>query len=173
MMKNKQQGFTLIELMVTLAILAILLGVAVPAFHEVTLNSKLRSHSNSLVASALLARSEAIKRNSIVRMCVSTDGVACATGGWEQGWVVYHDVNNNNTLDAGEAVLRYENAASSGYRILSAVESIVFLPSGVGASQATLKVCRATPNAGAQEREVTISATGRTSVTKTTTATCS
>jgi type IV fimbrial biogenesis protein FimT len=86
---------------------------------------------------------------------------------------VYHDVNNNNALDAGEPIIRYEQPASAGYRILSATESVLFLPSGVGATQATLKVCRAAPSVGSQEREVIISATGRTSVTSTTTATCS
>jgi type IV fimbrial biogenesis protein FimT len=176
-MKRKQHGFTLVELLVTLAVLAILISAAAPAFHNVTLNNKLRSHSNNIVASVLLARSEAIKRNGVVRMCISADGATCAAGGnasWEQGWVVYHDTGNTGTLDTGDdPIIRHENPASHGFKILSSVKSLSFQPSGTGASQATLKVCRATPNVGSQERQVTISATGRTSVATTKEATCS
>src|SRR3990167_5069797 len=88
----RERGFTLIELMITLAVFAALLAVMVPSYSDMTLGSKLRSQANDLVAGAVLARSEAIKRNAAVRMCVSADGASCIAGGWEQGWVVFHDV---------------------------------------------------------------------------------
>jgi len=167
-------GFTLVELMVAIVVVAILLGIAIPSFTEMTLSSRLRSYANDLVASANLARAEAIKRNAVVALCVSTDGTSCAVGSWEQGWLVFHDADKSGALDAGETVIQRQQAAASGYLISSsdAVSVINFQPSGVGSTQTTLTVCRQTPSEGSQERVVTISATGRTSVAKTTNASC-
>lgn len=159
-----QRGFTLIELMITLAIFAVLLAVLVPSYSDMTLGSKLRSLANDLVAGAMLARSEAIKRNSVVRMCVSADGESCIAGGWEQGWVVFHDANDDGALDEGEAVLLQHQAAAFGFKITGTVASVRFQPTGLGATQASLTVCRAAPTVGGQERVVSISLTGRASV---------
>lgn len=160
-----QRGFTLIELMVTIAVMAVLLGIAIPSFTDVTLGSKLRSQANDLVAGATLARSEAIKRNQTVTFCASANGATCvASGGWQQGWIV---------RSSGGTVIMAHPAVASGFLITGSVHSITFQPTGVGATQTALTVCRATPSMGSQERVVTISLTGRTSVTKTTTASCS
>lgn len=160
-----QQGFTLVELMVTIAVMAILLMIAVPSFNDATLGSKLGSYANNLVAGAHLARSEAIKRNRAVTLCVSSNGTDCATGGWEQGWIV---------LTADDTVVQRQQALPAGLKVNRAggADSLVFQPSGVGATAATFTVCRATPTVGAQERVVEISATGRPGVKKTTAGTC-
>lgn len=157
-------GFTLVELMITLAISVILLGLAAPAFQNSLLSGKLSTQANNLVASAILARGEAIKRNAPVTLCVSANGTSCATGGWEQGWIVM----------SGTTVIQRQQAAPSGVKITESAGIILvnFLPAGVGATQTTLTVCRATPEVGSQERVVTISATGRPTVAKTTTAAC-
>lgn len=161
------RGFTLIELMIVIVISAILMATAAPSLIDAVLSNKLSSYANSLVASANLARSEAIKRNSVVRLCASSNGTSCATtGGWEQGWIVMH----------GTQIIRTQPAASSGLRITEAsdLRSMDFDPSGVGTSAlASLTVCRATPSAGAQERVVSISATGRAYVKRTTAGSCS
>ncbi|SDH38069.1 GspH/FimT family pseudopilin [Pseudomonas panipatensis] len=157
------RGFTLVELMVTIAVAAILLTIAVPSLTDTTLSGKLRASANDLVTSAALARSEAIKRNAVTSLCPSSDGASCGSGGWEQGWIVI----------TGSTVIQTEKAAPQGFKVTSTVSRIDFQPSGVGSTQATLTVCRASPYAGNQERVVTVSATGRSYVTKTATGSCS
>lgn len=166
---SPQQGFTLIELMVTIAVMAILLSIAAPSFNNALLGNRLGTQANNLVASSLAARSEAIKRNAAVTVCASADGATCATtGGWEQGWIVA----------VGTTVLQRQPAAPSGLKITaldvsdSVIRTLTFQPTGVGATQARLTICRATPSAGGQERVVRISLTGRASVSKTSVGVC-
>jgi type IV fimbrial biogenesis protein FimT len=173
-----QHGFSLIELMVTIAIAAILLAIAAPSFDSVAQSMKLTSYANSLVASIQLARSEAIKRNAVVSLCVSSNGSTCETGGWEQGWIVMCNSTDNTTCDpagANTIVIESQPAVSSGWKITesSTLASISFQPTGTGANAATLTVCRASPSVSTQERVVRISASGRPSVTKTANAACS
>ena len=159
----QMRGFTLIELMVTASILVILTLVAAPSFNEAFLSNKLASYANNFVASAHLARSEAIKRNATVTLCRSADAATCATtGGWQQGWIV----------KSGTTVVQQQAALSSDYLLTGNVYSVAFQASGAGANSATLKLCRATPSPGSQDREIKIDATGRTSVNKTATGTC-
>jgi type IV fimbrial biogenesis protein FimT len=158
-----EQGFTLLELMVTIAVMAILVMIAVPNLNDAVLGGKLSSYANNLVASAYLARGEAVKRNAVITLCASSDGSTC-TGGWEQGWVVLWGTN----------VLHRQQALSAGLKINADAASISFSPTGVSASTAaTLTVCRLTPTVGTQERVVSISATGLPGVKKTTTGSCS
>jgi type IV fimbrial biogenesis protein FimT len=161
------RGFTLIELLVTIAIVGVLLALAAPSFSDASLASKLAASANRLSASAILARSEAIKRNIPVILCASADGSTCAaSGGWEQGWIV----------KTATTVLLAEQAAPGGFKITEAsvtpLITLSFQPTGVGTTQATFKVCRATPSVGTQERTVAINATGRTFVKKETSGTC-
>ena len=165
-------GFTLIELVVTVLILAILVTVGVPSFSDATLGSRLGSYANELVTSAYLARSEAMKRNLPVTLCTSTNGTSCAvSGGWEQGWIV---------LEASTStVIEHQQARAPGYKVMAkdasnaAIYSVAFQPTGFGATQATFTVCRYLPEAGKQERVVTLSPTGNPAVSRTETGTCS
>jgi len=162
-----RRGFTLIELLVTIALVAILLALAAPSLRDASLSSTLAANANRLVASATLARSEAIKRNTPITLCTSINGTSCATTGqWEQGWIVLN----------GATVLLYEQAAPAGFKITASpagTASLSFQATGVGSTQADyFTVCRATPTAGIQERVVSVWATGRAYVKKTTTGVC-
>lgn len=165
-------GSTLIELVVTVLILAILVTVGVPSFSDATLGSRLGSYANELVTSAYLARSEAMKRNLPVTLCTATNGISCAaSGGCEQGWIV---------LEASTStVIQHQQARAPGYKVTAedasnaAIYSLVFQPTGFGATPAKFTVCRCLPRAGKQERKVTLSATGKPAVERTETGTCS
>lgn len=168
---NRSLAFTLVELLIALAILTVLVGLAVPSYNQFSLGGKLRSYANDLVAGAVLARSEAIKRSGFVRMCVSS-GAGCVAGGWEQGWVIFHDADDDGVLDVGETVVYRQQSAAPGFKITGTVQTLRFQPTGVGATSASLVVCRATPSVGSQERVVSLSVTGRAAVTRTNNAVC-
>lgn len=129
------RGFTLVELMVTLAVAAILLTMAVPSFRTTIQNNRLIAEANDFVTALHLARSEAIKRNTPVTMCKSADGTACTTAGaWEQGWIVFVDGNNNTSHDAGEDILRVRGAAGGSITFRGSTgvaDSISYLASGM------------------------------------------
>jgi type IV fimbrial biogenesis protein FimT len=177
----KQSGATLLELMVVLAVSAILLGIGVPSFIGLANSSRLTSATNELVASLHLARSEAIKRNSRTVMCTSATGTSCvASGGWQQGWLVFNDVNNNAVLDAGEAVILARQAQPAGLLLTGNThvsKYISYSPSGAtrlvsGAFQAgTLTLCNESAVPGAA-RQVIVSSTGRPRTNKVMLASC-
>jgi type IV fimbrial biogenesis protein FimT len=151
-------GVTLIELMIAIIILAILLGIGVPAFRDASLGSKLSASATNLVASVQLARSEAIKRNRTMTLCSSTDGATCAgSANWETGWVVLDP--DGNVVQAQEAAAR-----TIWVRQTTGPNSLNFQPIGIGATASTFRVCRSDP-LGAQERTVNISAAGSPTVT--------
>lgn len=162
----KRRGFTLIEMMVAISVAAILLAIAVPSFTQSRLNSQLRASANDLVASINLARSEALRRNTTATLCVANDdGTGCAAGNWRNGWIVL----------AGGNVVHHVGGAAAGFRITetsAGTTSLVFQSTGVDTTPASFTVCRATPSVGNQERVVTVDATGRAVVRRTTTGSC-
>jgi type IV fimbrial biogenesis protein FimT len=97
---RNSRGFTLIELMVTLAVMALLMLVAVPSFQSTIASSRVTTVTNDLVGALASARTEAIRRGVRVTVCASADGASCLTGSdWSQGWVVFTDINRNAAID--------------------------------------------------------------------------
>ena len=94
-------GFTLIELVVTMAVLIVLLVLGVPEFKRMTEGNRQVAAINAIVSDLNLARTEAVKRGMVVTLCGSTDGATCDTGNWESGWIVFTDVNRDASIDAG------------------------------------------------------------------------
>jgi type IV fimbrial biogenesis protein FimT len=93
---KKNSGFTLIELMITLFIVGILLAVGVPSMRTFLQNNQLIATTNELVSAIHIARSEALKLNKKVTICVSADGQSCVSSEkWAQGWIVFVDANDD------------------------------------------------------------------------------
>jgi len=104
---KRTSGFTLIELMVTLAVAAILVTVAIPGFRSLIQNNRAATQANELLTAFTLARSEALKRSSQVSVCSSTDQATCAGDpNWATGWIVFADDDGDGTMDAGETLIR-------------------------------------------------------------------
>lgn len=155
---GRQDGFTLIELMVTITVMGLLLLVAVPSFNNAMLGSKLSAFANSFTASAQLARSEAIKRNAAITMCASSDGATCAgAGGWQQGWIVFNDKDGDGTINGTETRVSYQQALPAGFSFSADNYTIVFDSSGVSGTSADLVLCRKDP-VGSQERKLKLRA---------------
>lgn len=178
---RRQRGFTLIELLVTLAVAAVLVSMAIPSFSQIIDSVKLTSATNVFVSNLQLARSEAIKRNSRVALCKSADGLTCATGGgWEQGWIVFHDVNNDGLRADSETVIRRELALSARVRLSgnqNVARYVSFAPTGAtqllggGFQAGTLTVCHDSADAG-EARQIILNAVGRPRVHKLMLASC-
>ena len=93
---KKHTGFTLIELMITLFIVGILLTVGIPSLKTFMQGNQLIAATNELISALHVTRSEAIKLNSRVSICESSDGATCSnTGSWENGWIVFVDGNGD------------------------------------------------------------------------------
>jgi type IV fimbrial biogenesis protein FimT len=87
----RSSGFTMIELMMTIAIATVVMTLAIPSFRYVTNSNRIAGEINGLLGDMQFARSEAIKEGRSVTVCVSTDGTTCSVGNtdWKNGWIVF------------------------------------------------------------------------------------
>lgn len=112
---KRPAGFSLIELMITIAVLAILVALAAPSFSSIINANRITGQTNELVSSLQLARMEAVRRNEAVRVCRTSNGTTCdtTTGAWT-GWLTVVD-RNNEVLRSGtvKAPVRVSSTAAA------------------------------------------------------------
>jgi type IV fimbrial biogenesis protein FimT len=113
--KKAMSGFTMVELVSVMLIVAILVSIAVPSFKYVTSSNRIASEVNGLLGDMQYARSEAVKEGAPVTVCMSTDGNTCATGvaNWQTGWIVFSDANGDHTVNNGDPLLRAQKSFAS------------------------------------------------------------
>jgi len=157
---NGQRGFSLLELMTTLAVAGILGTLAVSGFGNLVQRNQLTTITNDFIADVNLARSEAIKRNAITTICKSSNGTGCATtGSWSSGWIVMVDSNRDGTVDE---VVKVHEALPASNTFTTPANAISYdrhalLTSGAG----NYVVCGSKIH---KSRTVEVGATGRANV---------
>lgn len=110
MLARRLSGFSLVELMVTLAIVAILVAIAFPSFEGSMRNNRVTTATNEMIASLSLARMEALRNPEGAVICASGDGSSCGSN-WNDGWMVFIDVNGDgNPGGVNDRVLRFVQA---------------------------------------------------------------
>jgi len=158
----RARGWTLVNLLVTVCIVAILLSLALPGFGTLMWNQRRVAASNDLVASLHLARSEAIKRAQLVVLCPLGAPGTCLqrTGEWSNGWMVFVNLDRDDPprRDPDEPIVR-ENPAPNGVSVQANRAAFVMRPVGVRSTNGTLSICD--PAGQRDGRAVVVSYTGR------------
>lgn len=161
---RRLNGMTLIELLVTLSILVVFLALAVPNMRDYLADRRLRAASLELITHINLTRQTATGTRNRLVMCASSTGQSCDAGTqWEQGWLIFEDLNADRNIQANENIIRIkQNELDSELTIRSPVsrQKLVFLPNGTSpGSNVRISLC---DERGADKaRAVVISNTGR------------
>ena len=178
----KHKGFTLIELVMSIAIVAILLTVGIPSFQALITNNRITTQTNDFVSDLAHARAEAVRRNSLVTICQSNTGTSCvASSSWGDGWIVFTDPDGDGTLVTanGETILRVRGAMPTGMTLAdnggftNGGDFLQFLPSGLvsgvsggsSTTAATFTLCVS----GYRGRTINFNSIGRVNITAMTT----
>jgi type IV fimbrial biogenesis protein FimT len=161
---KKQTGFTVIELMVTLAVAVVLVTMAVPAFNSFMQNNRITAQANDLLTAINASRDEALKRRATVTICSSSDGSSC-TGNWHDGWIVFTDDNADSIVNGADQVLRVWGGLAGGATISSAQASLRYDSIGLVNSSTTFQL-RIPGCKGNLARDISVSVTGQPSVTR-------
>ena len=181
---KKPRGFTLVELLVALAIAAVLVTLAAPSFVGMIRSNYMTSTINSFLADLRFARSEAIRSGGGVVMCRSANPDAatpsCGSGsttGWESGWIIFHDLNSDLDYASTEPLLRVQGPLKGVNSISEAGAATKFQFTATGQlrlSSITSIVFGTTPDfVNSAQRLVCVSVGGRGKVAGDGTATCS
>lgn len=174
-------GFTLMELLIVIALAALILAIGAPNFSEFRRNNRLTGAANDLLGSIQLARTEAIKRQRPVSVCASLDPAsatpACAASGFT-GWIVFEDLDGNCARDDDDTLIRAGGPLDPSLRSAADGNCITFADTGFmldhapGVGAARLLFCdeRGTAlqagTALTAARGIELSRTGRAQVTR-------
>ncbi len=104
------RGFTIVEMMIAIAIMAIITALALPGLGAFFARNDLAGATNEIISGINQARSEAVARSNTVAICPTNDGAGCDNGDWESGWIVFVDENVNGNLNVGEDIIAVSNS---------------------------------------------------------------
>ena len=169
-MKCCCDGYTLVEVMTTVTVAAVMASAAIPGMQGLASSSRVSGAANDLLGDLILARSEAVKRGMRVVVCRSADRASCAAAGsWEQGWIVFADVNGDGVRAPGEPLVSVQPPLAGGLRLTgtsTTAKYVSYAPNGAaktvggGFQSGTLTVCKGSPDP-VSARQIIISSSGR------------
>lgn len=172
---RKGSGFSLIELMVTVAVIGVTAVMAGPALGDFVSDMRISAKTNDLLAFFNVARSEAAKRGTRVAICISSNQATCATGGtdWATGALAFIDADGNGQVNGSDTILRVLDAMPANFTVTATTAFATgyffyYRPSGAASSPGTLRLCRS----GRPARNISVSAIGRVMSTTTPVTTC-
>jgi type IV fimbrial biogenesis protein FimT len=140
-----QAGYSIYDLLITSAVASIL-GLGAVGMTGMVQDTRMTAAVNQLMGDLNLARSEAIKRHTIIALCKSDNGSSCSEDtAWNEGWIVFTDDNNNHDVDAGETVVRVQQALEGNltlrYGETGTYTYVRYNPSGEAWPGATFSFC--------------------------------
>ncbi|MBT6211874.1 MAG: prepilin-type N-terminal cleavage/methylation domain-containing protein [Woeseia sp.] len=171
-MKNfkNMRGFTVLELLITLGIAAVLVAVGVPGFRSVIMDNRMVSQANLLVTSVSVARSNAVKYQRNATVCASANYDAAvptcsASTDWSTGWIVWVDKDRDATTDADEIVSVFGPLNGASSLSSTALSAFTYDSRGFGLAGADVLVL-CDDRSGEMGRRIRINAAGRTNVSR-------
>lgn len=162
-MRTCTHGFTLLDLITTLAIISITVGITIPALGFLINSTRVTADTNEIVTALALARSEAINRNELVLICKSDNGSECNhSANWHDGWIIFSDTNHNHKRETEETLIRVHTHLKPGltleYRGFGSPNYTAFRPTGF-TNNGSFVLCKKDDPGYA--RKIIINTTGR------------
>ena len=166
---SRSQGFTLVELMVTLIVGMVFLALAIPSMGWFVNNNRVAGLSNDFTKAVTMARSESLKRGIPVSICSSTDQATCAAStDWSTGWIVFTDNSGTaGTLDNTDALIYIQDALKGNITFNTTVNSVQYNTTGSLATASNITFSLTPQNCSSnQKRDITIRPQGYSTVAK-------
>jgi prepilin-type N-terminal cleavage/methylation domain len=150
-----KNGFTIIELMITIGLLAVMVTLGIPAFTSTINSNETAAKSNAFLSALKMARSEATKRRLTIFVCASDNQTDCASNDWSDGWIVFEDTDSSNAFEAANDTIIDTYQLPNGFAITRGgpnPDEVRFLATGL--SNATpaqaFTICKANTSTGRQ-----------------------
>ena len=159
---SKALGVSLVELLVSLSVAAILIAVSAPSMKTLIVNNRIDNVADELYGSLMLARSEAIKRQRTVSLCSTVDDQTCdeSNSGWHHGWLIFTDESDDGLLNDSDQLIRRVTEQSELISILwNRGYSLSFNSRGQTTQAGTFQVCD--QESSSDSKAIIISMTGR------------
>lgn len=161
---NRQQGVTLLEMLIALAVSAIVLTVVTPNIQDIIAKNRVTGEINELSGVIQYARFSAIDENATALVCPAGDFANCSTD-WNQAKIVFIDSNNNGNRDTSEPLLISTSASTGASKLRGPAAPISFSDTGVSNTLTTITLCPASKDTK-MARGVNVNMQGRVRITR-------